>query len=405
MTGPDPTARGDRAGRAGARLRLARLAAGLSQEQLAARAGVSRQAVAGIEAGRFDPSLRVALDLSRSLDRSVEDLFGPPAVLPAQPATLVASPRPAGSAGGDGRAGGARVELARVGERAVAFSLFGDTAMRPGFLPALGRVAGPAEGGSAGGTPAGPGGEPVLVESGPSGQPALVVAGCDPALALLAGPLSALTPPRRLVWWPCNSATALDLAASGLVHAAGVHLPEGGPGIAAVAGPRLAATGAEVIGFGAWAEGLALRPGLRLGHGGPAGLLAGLAERGLRIVNREDGSEARQLLDDALAAAGVAPDAVAGYGSEVRAHLLVASAVAAGLGAAGVTMEPAARAHGLDFVALAAETFQLVVPRTTLHTAETQALLQILSAAALRLELGRLPGYDPTTCGEAVATI
>ena len=68
-------------------------------------------------------------------------------------------------------------------------------------------------------------------------------------------------------------------------------------------------------------------------------------------------------------------------------------------------MEPAARAYGLAFVPLAAETFQLVVPRPTLDTAETQALLQVLSVPALRLELARLPGYDPATCGEALSTI
>ena len=45
----------------GLRLRLARQARGFSQQQLAAMAGVSRQAVSGVESGFSDPSLRVAL--------------------------------------------------------------------------------------------------------------------------------------------------------------------------------------------------------------------------------------------------------------------------------------------------------------------------------------------------------
>lgn len=383
----------------GVRLRLARLAGGLSQEQLAARAGVSRQAVAGIEAGRFDPSLRVALDLARAVGRSVEDLFAEPAVPPPTPALLV------GSAGTAGPAGG-RVDLAEVGHRHVAFALTGDQALRPGFVPAAGQLAATAAaGGGASDAPGSRGavasGEPVLVEAGQPGLPAVVVAGCDPALGLLARPLAELSQPRRLAWWPCNSATALVLAAANLVHAAGVHLPEDGPGIGTVVGTELRRAGAEVIGFGAWEEGLALRREVA-----DAGTdLAGLAERGLRVVNREVGSEARQLLDAELARAGLSADDLVGYASEVRAHLLAASAVAAGLGEACVTMEPAARAYGLSFVPFARETFQLVVPTATLHTPAVQALLRVLSDPTLRLELSRIPGYDATGCGQAVCTL
>jgi DNA-binding XRE family transcriptional regulator len=61
----------------GAQLRLARQARGLSQQQLAGVAGVTRQAVSAVESGHSDPSLRVALALARALGMTVEDLFGP----------------------------------------------------------------------------------------------------------------------------------------------------------------------------------------------------------------------------------------------------------------------------------------------------------------------------------------
>ena len=292
-----------------------------------------------------------------------------------------------------------RVELAEVGDRHVAFALFGDQSVRPGFLPASGQLA--ARDGAGVLPDVVAGGEPVLVEAGPPGQPAVVLAGCDPALGLLGRPLAELTPPWRFAWWPCNSAAALALAAAGLVHAAGVHMPEDGPGIGPVAGAELRRAGAEVIGFGAWEEGLALRQ--EVAEDGAD--LTTIAERGLRIVNREVGSEARQLLDAELLRAGLTKDDLAGYQSEVRAHLLVASAVAAGLGEAGVTMGPAAHAYGLAFVPLARETFQLVVPTPTLQTPAVRALLRVLSTPALRLELSRLPGYDATSCGQAVSTL
>jgi putative transcriptional regulator len=60
----------------GARLAQARERAGLSQEQLAERAGVRRLTVLRIEHGATRPSVDVALALSRELGASVEALFG-----------------------------------------------------------------------------------------------------------------------------------------------------------------------------------------------------------------------------------------------------------------------------------------------------------------------------------------
>ena len=58
---------------AGTRLRLARQARSLSQQQLAVMAAVTRQAVSAVESGHSDPSLRVALALSRALGLTVEE--------------------------------------------------------------------------------------------------------------------------------------------------------------------------------------------------------------------------------------------------------------------------------------------------------------------------------------------
>ncbi len=56
-------------------LRGLRLARGLTQEALAARVGVSRQAYAAIESGSARPSVDVALRIGHALDASVEALF------------------------------------------------------------------------------------------------------------------------------------------------------------------------------------------------------------------------------------------------------------------------------------------------------------------------------------------
>lgn len=57
------------------RIKEYRLAAGLTQVELARRIGVSRKTVNTVENAVFVPSTRVALQLARALDSTVEDLF------------------------------------------------------------------------------------------------------------------------------------------------------------------------------------------------------------------------------------------------------------------------------------------------------------------------------------------
>jgi putative transcriptional regulator len=50
-------------------------AAGMTQQELADRAGVTRQSIISIEQGRYRPSVELALRLARVLGTAVEDLF------------------------------------------------------------------------------------------------------------------------------------------------------------------------------------------------------------------------------------------------------------------------------------------------------------------------------------------
>ncbi len=57
-------------------VRGARTALDLTQAELAAAAGVTRQTVVAVEAGDYAPSVYLALALADRLGRSVEELFG-----------------------------------------------------------------------------------------------------------------------------------------------------------------------------------------------------------------------------------------------------------------------------------------------------------------------------------------
>lgn len=57
------------------RLKELREAKGLTQKEVGAKVGVSRQAINAIETGRFDPSIWLAYDLSKLFGMNIEDLF------------------------------------------------------------------------------------------------------------------------------------------------------------------------------------------------------------------------------------------------------------------------------------------------------------------------------------------
>ena len=389
-----------------AKLRFARQARGYSHQQLAGMAGVSRQAVSAVESGLSDPSLRVALALAQALGMTVEELFGAEGTVASVSARLVGQDTSGASpvVGASGKSG-ARVTLAPVGNHFVALPLAGPTVSRAGFLPAGGRLAYP-PGEQAGRSGERTGKRParhpeVLVRPIGPPRPTLVVAGCDPALPLLEEPLSLLDPPIGFSWWPCSSQEALRLAAAGLVHAAGAHLRDRTGEYNTESAAELLAAGGEVIGFSAWSEGFVLGQAARDG----VEAVGDVVERGLRLVNREPGAEARRVLDRELDKAGIEGDQVSGYQTMAAGHLQVADAIAAGLADVGVASEPAALAYGLAFVPLAAERFDLVIPNAHAASREVQALIKVLSSRWLLDQLASLPGYDPASCGQHIATL
>ncbi|HCF70383.1 MAG TPA: transcriptional regulator [Syntrophomonas sp.] len=57
------------------RLREMREKAGMTQEELAAQAGVSRQTIISLEKGKYNPSIILAYSLSKVFNISIEELF------------------------------------------------------------------------------------------------------------------------------------------------------------------------------------------------------------------------------------------------------------------------------------------------------------------------------------------
>jgi putative molybdopterin biosynthesis protein len=124
------------------------------------------------------------------------------------------------------------------------------------------------------------------------------------------------------------------------------------------------------------------------------------ARKDVTIVNRQRGAGTRVLLDYELEQAGIEKEAVRGYEREEYTHLAVAAAVASGTADAGPGIRAAARALQLDFVPLAHERYDLVIPREYYGDPLLQPLLALLYDATFRDAVATLPGYDVSMMGE-----
>lgn len=59
------------------RLKLARTALDLSQEELAQRVGVARQTISLIESGKYNPTLNLCIAICKTLGKTLDELFWP----------------------------------------------------------------------------------------------------------------------------------------------------------------------------------------------------------------------------------------------------------------------------------------------------------------------------------------
>jgi molybdopterin molybdotransferase/putative molybdopterin biosynthesis protein len=367
-------------------LRAARAQLGISQAELAARAGVTRQAVSAIESGKATPTMAVALRLARVLGRRVDDLFRLVDELPTVTADLLSTDAlPHEEV--------VRVQVANVAGRVIARPLAGAA----GVVLTLPRANGLVRLGPQGGR------QPTRVELfvDPARLDDTVVAvGCDPATGLLAEHLKRRHPTMELAWQGGSSLQALESVARGEAHLAGTHLLDPVTGAYNVLfARRLLGPDVRLVTFAVWEQGLMIAPG------NPRGIehVGDLARPDLRIANREAGSGARALLDAEVGKAGLRTEQIAGYETVVRSHLAAAESVAAGLADAAIGVRAAAQALGLAFVPLARERYDLAIPARFFELPPILALLETLTTPLFRLEVEALGGYDVGPMGTEVA--
>lgn len=327
-------------------LREARRAAGLTQAELAARAGVSRQLVGAVEAGRHLPRVDAALALAVALDIEVEKLFGSDHT----PVDVLAGSEPIE---------GSLVRVGRVGDRTVTtptrlgsegFDL-ADGVIRQGSLL---RFA--------------------------SSRPGVVVAGCEPGLEILERLL------RRdgsaAVAVTASTAASIRALVAERVHAAVVHGPVGD------IPSRPPSVALERVRLARWRVGMATAGGVDRGW-----WKAALSGR-VPVVQREGGAAVQQAFLRAAGRESVEGPIVGGHLEAVRWGLAT--------GLAAVTIEPAATVFGARFHPLEEHEAELWMGAHGETDGVADETLSVLTDRTFRRHLEAVGGYDLASSGTRV---
>lgn len=146
--------------------------------------------------------------------------------------------------------------------------------------------------------------------------------------------------------------------------------------------------------------------GLVAAPGNPMKLraLADLARHKVRMINRQAGSGTRLYLDQALARLKISPRKLNGYAIEVATHVEVGLPVLRGEVDTGLATMTTARMLGLDFIPLARERFDAVIPQARFFSPGVQALLSVVGSREFRDRLEAMGGYDSSESGRIIQT-
>jgi len=142
--------------------------------------------------------------------------------------------------------------------------------------------------------------------------------------------------------------------------------------------------------------------GLMLASGNPEGVkkISDIANSSIRFVNRNAGSGTRLWLDKELSNLKIPANEVLGYDNIVKTHNEAAALIMNEKADVAVGLQAAAHQHGLDFVPLFEERYDLVLPRENKKV--LMPLLDYLQTSDFRAKLHVLPGYNSTHTGEQI---
>jgi putative molybdopterin biosynthesis protein len=118
-------------------------------------------------------------------------------------------------------------------------------------------------------------------------------------------------------------------------------------------------------------------------------------------VNRNAGSGTRVWFDAEIRKLKIPSEEISGYHTEVKTHTEAANLIAVDKADATLGLQAAAHQHGLDFIPLFEERYDLVLPQV--NEIILSPLLDYLQTSAFRNALTSLTGYNTAHSGEQIS--
>lgn len=129
---------------------------------------------------------------------------------------------------------------------------------------------------------------------------------------------------------------------------------------------------------------------------------ADLKREDVIYVNRQRGAGTRILLDYHLDKEGIDISDVKGYDREMTTHMAVATAVKTGSATTGLGIYSAAKALDLDFINVAFEDYDFLVPQDLLEDERIKEFIEILKSDEFKEKVNSLGGYGFENTGKVI---
>jgi len=229
----------------------------------------------------------------------------------------------------------------------------------------------------------------------------VMVGSHDLTLDILANLLGKYYPPVFLSSHPVGSLGGILALRNGICHMAGTHLldPESGEYNLPYIRTHLNGIHVKVIHL------VQREQGLMVQRGNPKKIkgLEDLLRKEITFINRQKGSGTRILLDHILKKFFLDSNRIQGYEKEEFTHMAVASAIASSLVDAGLGILPAAKAMNLDFIPIAKERYDLIIPSIYFEDEKMKKVIEIIRSEEFKKMVFQMGGYDVSRTGEELS--